>query len=420
MSHDSTAAPEAAARKLSGRRRKEIVAVLLFSGGPIFESSIPLSVFGIDRQDAGVPRYRLLVCGGEEGPLRTTGGLELTTPHGLEAISRAGTVVVPAWRSITSPPPEEALDAIRRAHEEGARIVGLCTGAFVLAAAGLLDGRPATTHWMYAPTLAKRYPSVHVDPRELFVDDGDVLTSAGTAAGIDLCLHIVRTDHGNEAAGALARRLVVPPRRSGGQERYLDRSLPEEIGADPLAEVVAWALEHLHEQFDVETLAARAYMSRRTFDRRFRSLTGSAPLQWLITQRVLQAQRLLETSDYSVDEVAGRCGFRSPVALRGHFRRQLGSSPAAYRAAYRARRPQGDKQVDVDGAPGQSGGPGSLGPAGLPPAPHPDGPVPMQTRRTAASALSAAASASASSAENGREAYATSRAASLPGQRSAP
>lgn len=327
MSQDSITVVNDAGRKLAGRRRREIVAVLLFSGGPIFESSIPLSVFGIDRQDAGVPRYRLLVCAGEDGPLRTTGGLELTAPYGLEAIARAGTVVVPAWRSITSPPPPEALDALRLAHEEGARIVGLCTGAFVLAAAGLLDGRPATTHWMYAPTLAKRYPSVHVDPRELFVDDGDVLTSAGTAAGIDLCLHIVRTDHGSEAAGALARRLVVPPRRTGGQERYLDRSLPEEIGADPLAEVVAWALEHLHEQFDVETLAARAYMSRRTFDRRFRSLTGSAPLQWLITQRVLQAQRLLETSDYSVDEVAGRCGFRSPVALRGHFRRQLGSSP---------------------------------------------------------------------------------------------
>ncbi|MET9115811.1 helix-turn-helix domain-containing protein [Streptomyces longwoodensis] len=387
MSHDSTAAPEAAARKLSGRRRKEIVAVLLFSGGPIFESSIPLSVFGIDRQDAGVPRYRLLVCAGEEGPLRTTGGLELTAPHGLEAISRAGTVVVPAWRSITSPPPEEALDALRRAHEEGARIVGLCTGAFVLAAAGLLDGRPATTHWMYAPTLAKRYPSVHVDPRELFVDDGDVLTSAGTAAGIDLCLHIVRTDHGNEAAGALARRLVVPPRRSGGQERYLDRSLPEEIGADPLAEVVAWALEHLHEQFDVETLAARAYMSRRTFDRRFRSLTGSAPLQWLITQRVLQAQRLLETSDYSVDEVAGRCGFRSPVALRGHFRRQLGSSPAAYRAAYRARRPQGERTPEPEApSPSPSAPPQHVTPSPIGPAPglHPDSAVPMQTRRTAA------------------------------------
>ena len=411
MSHDSTAAPEAAARKLSGRRRKEIVAVLLFSGGPIFESSIPLSVFGIDRQDAGVPRYRLLVCGGEEGPLRTTGGLELTAPHGLEAISRAGTVVVPAWRSITSPPPEEALDALRRAHEEGARIVGLCTGAFVLAAAGLLDGRPATTHWMYAPTLAKRYPSVHVDPRELFVDDGDVLTSAGTAAGIDLCLHIVRSDHGNEAAGALARRLVVPPRRSGGQERYLDRSLPEEIGADPLAEVVAWALEHLHEQFDVETLAARAYMSRRTFDRRFRSLTGSAPLQWLITQRVLQAQRLLETSDYSVDEVAGRCGFRSPVALRGHFRRQLGSSPAAYRAAYRARRPQGDKPADVEPTPG---------PAAPGPTLHPEGPVPLQSRRAAASAVGSGATlstAATASVDNSREMYVTGR-ASVPGQRS--
>ncbi|GHA14003.1 helix-turn-helix domain-containing protein [Streptomyces purpurascens] len=423
MSHDSTAAPEAGVRKLSGRRRKEIVAVLLFSGGPIFESSIPLSVFGIDRQDAGVPRYRLLVCGGEDGPLRTTGGLELSAPHGLEAISRAGTVVVPAWRSITSPPPDEALDALRRAHEEGARIVGLCTGAFVLAAAGLLDGRRATTHWMYAPTLAKRYPSVHVDPRELFVDDGDVLTSAGTAAGIDLCLHIVRTDHGNEAAGALARRLVVPPRRSGGQERYLDRSLPEEIGADPLAEVVAWALEHLHEQFDVETLAARAYMSRRTFDRRFRSLTGSAPLQWLITQRVLQAQRLLETSDYSVDEVAGRCGFRSPVALRGHFRRQLGSSPAAYRAAYRARRPQAERPQDVDGGPGGPGGgmPGHTGhPGQAPAALHPEHPVPLQSRRTAAaSAVGSSPALSASTAsDNGREAYISAR-ASLPGQRSA-
>ncbi|MBD0747452.1 helix-turn-helix domain-containing protein [Streptomyces sp. CBMA152] len=408
MSQDSAAASPEATRKLAGRRRREVVAVLLFSGGPIFESSIPLSVFGIDRQDAGVPRYRLLVCAGEEGPLRTTGGLELTAPYGLEAINRAGTVVVPAWRSITSPPPAAALDALRRAHEEGARIVGLCTGAFVLAAAGLLDGRPATTHWMYAPTLAKRYPSVHVDPRELFVDDGDVLTSAGTAAGIDLCLHIVRTDHGSDAAGALARRLVVPPRRSGGQERYLDRSLPEEIGSDPLAEVVSWALEHLHEQFDVETLAARAYMSRRTFDRRFRSLTGSAPLQWLITQRVLQAQRLLETSDYSVDEVAGRCGFRSPVALRGHFRRQLGSSPASYRAAYRARRPQAEP----------SGGPPAL--ETVPPQALP------QSRRTAAASALVGPSAvsHAPPPEPGKsvaDMYATGyMRPSLPGQRSGP
>jgi AraC-like DNA-binding protein len=218
----------------------------------------------------------------------------------------------------------------------------------------------------------------------------------------------VRTDHGNEAAGALARRLVVPPRRSGGQERYLDRSLPEEIGADPLAEVVAWALEHLHEQFDVETLAARAYMSRRTFDRRFRSLTGSAPLQWLITQRVLQAQRLLETSDYSVDEVAGRCGFRSPVALRGHFRRQLGSSPAAYRAAYRARRPQSDKPSDAEGPPPP------------PAAPQESASVPQQTRRTAAAhAVGPTASVSTEPGKSGTEMYAHGR-PSLPGQRSAP
>lgn len=335
-----TPSPAGVPRKLSGRRRRETVAVLIFGGAPIFESSIPLSVFGVDRQDAGVPRYRLLVCAGEEGPLATTGGLTLSAPYGLEALARAGTIVVPAWRSISQPPPVEAITALRKAHHEGARIIGLCTGAFVLAAAGLLDGRPATTHWMYAPTLAKRYPRVHVDPRELFVDDGDVLTSAGTAAGIDLCLHVVRSDHGAEAANALARRLVVPSRRGGGgQAQYIDQSLPEEIGNDPLAEVVTWALENLNQQFDVEVLAARAYMSRRTFDRRFRTLTGSAPLQWLITQRVLQAQRLLETSELSVDDVARRCGFRSPVALRGHFRRQLGVSPAAYRTSYRARRP---------------------------------------------------------------------------------
>ncbi|MCZ7431369.1 helix-turn-helix domain-containing protein [Streptomyces sp. WMMC1477] len=376
MSQDPSHGPATHVRKLTARRRREIVAVLLFGGGPIFESSIPLSVFGVDRQDAGVPRYRLLVCAGEDGPLRTTGGLELSAPHGIDAISRAGTVVVPAWRSITQPPPAAALDALRRAHQEGARVMGLCTGAFVLAAAGLLDGRPATTHWMYAPTLAKRYPAVHVDPRELFVDDGDILTSAGTAAGIDLCLHVVRSDHGAEAAGALARRLVVPPRRGNaadvGQLHRLDRSLPEEIGTDPLAEVVAWALEHLHEQFDVEALAARAYMSRRTFDRRFRALTGSAPLQWLITQRVLQAQRLLENSEYSVDEVAARCGFRSPVALRGHFRRQLGASPATYRAAYRARRPAAPDGPGPDGHGAEGGPPG--GAFRLPPSRPESGP----------------------------------------------
>lgn len=327
--------------RLIGRRRAETIAVLLFSNSPILESSIPISVFGVDRRDAGVPNYRLLVCAAEPGPLRTTGGVELIAPHGLDGLHRAGTVIVPAWHSPSRTPPAPVLDALRRAHREGARVVGLCGGAFVLAAAGLLDDRPATTHWMYAPALAKSFPKVRVDPRELYVDDGDVLTSAGTAAGIDLCLHLVRIDHGSDAANALARRLVVPAHRVGGQAAYMDLSLPEEISGDPLATVISWALENLSEKFDIEVLATRAYMSRRTFDRRFRSLTGSAPLQWLLTQRVLQAQRMLETTELQVEEIARRCGFRSPVALRGHFRKQLGIPPAAYRDAFRTKEPEG-------------------------------------------------------------------------------
>src|SRR3954449_10991592 len=397
------------------KRKRHTVAAVVFPNMAPFELSVPCEVFGLDRSELVEPWYDFFVAATCDEPVETGVGFSISTPYRIDDLARADTIIIPADYK-HGDPPEELLDALRTAHRRGARLLSFCTGAFVLAAAGLLDGRPATTHWMYAPTLAKRYPSVHVDPRELFVDDGDVLTSAGTAAGIDLCLHIVRTDHGNEAAGALARRLVVPPRRTGGQERYLDRSLPEEIGSDPLAEVVAWALEHLHEQFDVETLAARAYMSRRTFDRRFRSLTGSAPLQWLITQRVLQAQRLLETSDYSVDEVAGRCGFRSPVALRGHFRRQLGSSPAAYRAAYRARRPQGDKMSEPDGVvSGVQGGMGTPTTAGQghghghDRAPHQESPVPIQARRTASTV--------GLSAEHGRDPYVGNR-ASLPGQRS--
>lgn len=328
--------------RLVGRRRAETIAVLLFAETPILESSIPISVFGVDRRDAGVPNYRLLVCAAEPGPLRTTGGVELIAPHGLDGLHRAGTVIVPAWHSPSRKPPAPVLEALRRAHREGARVVGLCGGAFVLAAAGLLDDRPATTHWMYAPALAKSFPKVRVDPRELYVDDGDVLTSAGTAAGIDLCLHLVRIDHGADAANALARRLVVPAHRVGGQAAYMDLSLPEEISGDPLATVISWALENLQEKFDIEVLATRAYMSRRTFDRRFRSLTGSAPLQWLLTQRVLQAQRMLETTELQVEEIARRCGFRSPVALRGHFRKQLGIPPAAYREAFRTRDPDAE------------------------------------------------------------------------------
>ena len=344
-------------RPLSPRRRRDTVAVLLFDDSAIFETSIPISVFGVDRREAGVPRYRLLVCAAEKGPLTSTGGLSLETPDQLEDVDRAGTIVVPTWRSPGETPPEDALRALRRAHREGARIVGLCVGSFVLAAAGLLDGRPATTHWLYAPTLAKRYPRVRVDPRVLYIDDGDILTSGGMAAGLDLCLHIVRQDHGASVANAVARRLVIPPHRTGGQAQYIDyHPMPKRVAGDPLAEVITWAIEHLGENFDVEALAARAYMSRRTFDRHFRALTGYAPLQWLLAQRVLRAQRLLETTELSIDQVAQRSGFRSSVALRGHFRRLLGTSPAAYRESFHA-----------DGVPSdQQAGSGGAGVVGLP------------------------------------------------------
>ncbi len=325
------------ARPLSPRRRRDTVAVLLFDKGALFESSIPITVFGAQRTELRTPAYRVLVCAGEEGALTTSAGIGLSTPYGLEGLDRAGTIVVPTWRSVAETPPEPALQALRRAHREGARIVSLCTGAFVLAAAGLLDNRPATTHWMYAQALAKRYPSVRVDARALYVDDGDILTAGGSAAGIDLCLHIIRLDHGSEAANQVARRLVVPPHRTGGQAPYIDHPLPKSPDGDPLAEVMAWALEHLDEGIDIDTLARRAYMSRRTFDRRFRALTGSAPLQWLLTQRVLHAQRLLETTDLPVDQIARQCGFSSSVSLRPHFRRLLGTSPAAYRESFHVR-----------------------------------------------------------------------------------
>lgn len=321
---------------LAATRDRGTVAVVLFRDTPMFEDSIPITVFGVDRRGVGLPYYRLLVCSGEPGPLGTTGGVRLTTLYGLAAADSAGTVIVPAWRSPSERPPEAALTALRRAYREGARVVGLDSGTFALAAAGLLDGRPATTHWMYAAALARHYPRVKVNPRELYIDDGSVLTSGGSAAALDLCLHIVRSDHGVEAATGLARRLVFPPARGGGQTPYFDRELPAEVLDDPLAEVMSWALEHLTDTFDVDKLAARASLSRRSFDRRFRALTGSAPLQWLNTQRVLYAQRILESTDLPVDEVAQRSGFGSTVAMRGHFRRLLGTSPTAYRDSYRS------------------------------------------------------------------------------------
>jgi transcriptional regulator GlxA family with amidase domain len=335
--------------RLAPTRDRGTVALILFQNGPLFEGSIPMAVFGVDRRGQGLPYYRLLTCMGEAGPLPTTGGIMMATPYGLAAADAAGTIIIPAWRSVTDRVPEAALTTLRRAGREGARIVGLDAGVFVLAAAGLLDHRPATTHWMYAPTLARRFPRVRVQHRELCVDDGQIITGAGAAAGLDACLHLVRRDHGPQVAASLARRLVFPAGRRGGQAPYFDAAPADGLPDDPIAETMSWALDHLTEPFDVDAMAERSALSRRSFDRRFRVVTGSAPLQWLNTQRVMYAQRMLESTDLPMDQVATRSGFGSLVAMRGHFRRQLSTSPAAYRQAYRENSASGGRAARARG-----------------------------------------------------------------------
>jgi transcriptional regulator GlxA family with amidase domain len=284
------------------------------------------------RRDAA---QRLLVCSDGARPVSTTAGFTIEVPFGFDALRQAGTVVVPTWRDPAEPPPEAILDALRHAHRDGARIVGLCLGAFVLAAAGLLDDRPATTHWLYADDLARGHPRIDVRADDLYVDDGDIVTSAGTAAAIDCCLHLVRLEHGASVANGIARRLVTPPHRSGGQAQFIERPLPPAADPDVVQDTLAWAAAHLTEPLTVDVLAARAHMSRRTFARRFRASTGTTPLQWLLAQRIELAQRLLETTDRPIDHVATEAGFGSPVALRQHFHRAVGTSPRAYRLAFR-------------------------------------------------------------------------------------
>jgi transcriptional regulator GlxA family with amidase domain len=312
------------------------VAVLLFNGCPLFETSVPLSVFGVDRSDTGAPVFDTRAVAAEPGPVLTTAGITLAAPRGLAAVDAAGIVIVPTWRDPAERPPAAVLSALRRAHREGAVIIGLCLGAFVLAAAGLLDGHRAATHWRYAERLAADYPAIEVDPTVLYVDAGQVITSAGTAAGLDACLHVVRREYGAAAAAAIARRMVVSPHRSGGQAQFIDNPLPRQTGAE-LTDVLAWAIDNLDASLDVQALSNRAHLSRRTFDRRFREVTGTSPLDWLLHQRVLEAQRLLEGSDLTVDTVASRVGFSNAVAMRPHFRRIVGVSPQSYRQTFRTR-----------------------------------------------------------------------------------
>ncbi|MCU4186246.1 helix-turn-helix domain-containing protein [Acidiferrimicrobium sp. IK] len=312
------------------------VAMLIGDGLSPFEFAVACEVFGYDRSHLGVPWYSLAICAADPGPVTTQVGFSVHATGTLADAASAHTVLVPpivgpAGGSVD----RRLIEAIADAHRRGARLASLCTGAFLLAEAGVLDGRRATTHWLHAPEMATRFPAVDVDPKVLYVDTGGVLTSAGSAASIDLCLHMVRADYGAAIANSVARNLVVPPHREGGQAQYVATPLPADHDADSFSEVLAWAEEHLDEDISVQLLARRAAMSARTFARRFSDATGTTPHRWLCRQRVLLAQRLLETTDLPVERIADRCGLGTATNLRVHFRSELGVSPAAYRRTFR-------------------------------------------------------------------------------------
>jgi transcriptional regulator GlxA family with amidase domain len=301
------------------------VAVLAFDGVVAFDLATPLQVFN------SVRGYETVVCAANPH-VAAAHGFGIVAPAGLEALATADTVVVPGIADERTPLPDETLEALRSAN---ARMTSICTGAFVLGWAGLLDGRRATTHWRSIDEFRRQFPLVEVEPDVLYVDEGDLVTSAGVAAGIDLCLHLVRRDLGAEAANAAARRVVVAPHRDGGQAQFVDRPMPEAAAAG-LEPTRTWALARLHEPLTVEAMAAHAGYAPRTFARRFRAETGTTPLQWLVAQRVVHARRLLETTDLPVEHVAGRAGFGTAVNLREHFRRHVATTPTAYRAAFSA------------------------------------------------------------------------------------
>ncbi|MGK5681058.1 GlxA family transcriptional regulator [Actinoplanes sp. URMC 104] len=315
---------------------RHTVAVLVLDGLVAFDLGTAIQVFGAAR-DAGLRRlYKTRVCG--PGPVRAKGGFTLTPDHDLSLLETADTVIVPGVDAgstvVDGTLRADVREALRQAAERGARIVSICTGASVLAAAGLLDGRPAATHWAWGETIGRLYPRVRWNLDVLFVDDGDVLTSAGVGAGADLCLHIVRSDHGAEVANRAARRCVLPPWRDGGQAQFIERPVPHSDGAGT-APTRAWALDRLAEPVSLEEMAEHARMSVRTFTRRFREETGTSPRQWILRQRIAHAQLLLESTDLGVETVARRSGLGSATALRQHLQAAIGVAPTAYRRTFR-------------------------------------------------------------------------------------
>ncbi|MEU9172388.1 helix-turn-helix domain-containing protein [Streptomyces sp. NPDC048420] len=312
---------------------KNVAAVVLDGVNP-FELGVVCEVFGTDRSDDGLPVYDFAVASAEGPTLASRSGFSLHVEHGLERLESADLITVPACARYESRDfPPELLQALRDAVDRGTRVLSVCSGVFLLAAAGLLDGRRCAVHWKHVAELTRAYPRLTVEPDVLYVDEDPVITSAGTAAGIDACLHIVRKEQGTEVANKIARRMVVPPHRDGGQAQYIERPLPRSK-CDTVGEVLVWMEGHLDEDVTVEQLAERALMSPRTFARRFQQETGTTPYRWILRQRVLLAQRLLEATDETVDAIAGRTGFGTAAALRHQFLRAVGTTPNAYRRTF--------------------------------------------------------------------------------------
>lgn len=309
-----------------------LVVALAYDRLSTFEFGIAVEVFGLPRPEMGSDWYRFAVCAIEPGPLRATGGFQIMADGGPELLDEADTIIIPGWRGAHAEPvPPGLIEALRRAHERGARLMSICSGVFALAATGLLSGKRATTHWHHVENLSFLYPDIRVEPDVLYVDEGRVLTSAGSAAGIDLCLHVVRADFGPEIANRLARRLVVPPHREGGQAQFIERPVPPAREGLRFAPVFDRMRARLADEQPVAELAAEAGMSVRTFLRRFKAATGLPPGEWLLTERLARARELLETTGHSIESIAGATGFGSAATLRHHFRMRLGTSPAAYR-----------------------------------------------------------------------------------------
>jgi AraC family transcriptional regulator, transcriptional activator FtrA len=313
---------------------------LAYDGLCTFEFGLVVEVFGLDRPELpplSRPWYELTVAAVDPPPLRAAGGVRVAVDAGLDALDGAGTIIVPGWRALDDDPPAELVERLVAAVERGGRLVSICSGVFLLAATGLLDGRRAATHWRHADRLRARRPAVEVDPDVLYVDEGSIITSAGSAAGLDACLHLVRRDHGPEVAGLVARRLVVPPHRDGGQAQFVPRpSGPPARGPEvaAVARAMDWATERLDRPLTVEDLARAVDVSPRTFSRRFAEQVGTSPYRWLTTQRLARARDLLETTDAPIDEVAAACGFATAATLRHHFTRALGTSPSGYRRRF--------------------------------------------------------------------------------------